>query len=136
MKKNELDCMQMKLAWGYFSPNDTLIFRVLPGLLLFKVERKALRYYYKETTLLVSSIFFSSNIMISSLAELGRRSRFLCFFFLEKWPKTYQGFYEKQRYNLVWPNLLMIRLQCYIFLAAETHSHVTNYIEQSLTTLE
>ena len=30
----------------------------------------------------------------------------------------------------------MIRLQCYIFPAAETHSHVTNYIQQSLITLE
>ncbi len=28
------------------------------------------------------------------------------------------------------------RLQCYIFRAAETHSHVTNYIKQSLTTLK
>ncbi len=81
--------MQMKLAWGYFSPNDTLIFRVLPGLLLFKVERKALRYYYKETTLLVSSIFFSSNIMISSLAELGKKIKIFVVFFLKNGQKPW-----------------------------------------------
>ena len=30
------------------------------------------------------------------------------FFFLKIWPKTYPHFYEKQRYNLEWPNLDMV----------------------------
>ncbi len=28
-----------------------------------------------------------------------------CLFFLKIWPKTYPHFYEKQRYNLEWPNI-------------------------------
>ncbi len=38
-----------------------------------------------------------------------------CLFFLKIWPKTYPHFYEKQRYNLEWPNHLHVfRLQARI----------------------
>ncbi len=35
-----------------------------------------------------------------------------CFFFLPNCRKTYQHFYEKQRYNLEWPNSGINKMKC------------------------